>query len=442
MNAFLVTIGDEILIGQIVDTNAAWMAQQLNLQGIRIAGKMSVADTNSGIIEGIKYALNKADLVLVTGGLGATKDDITKKAIAEMLGVGMVFSQHTYNRLEYFFQKLNRTVSEMNKNSCYMPKGAQLLDNERGLAPAMWFEILVDSCSLLVDSLKAPNNLTTNNEQLSTKYLVSMPGVPYEMQHLMTDKVLPKLLSTGNFSPIVHRTILTAGEGETMIAEKLTDFEERLPKNISLAYLPALGTVRLRLTGRGDNAELIEQHVEKLKTELVSIIPNIVAGFDTDTMPDIIGKLLKERNLTAACAESCTGGFLSHLITAIPGSSAYFTGSVIAYDNSVKIKTLKVKKSTIENHGAVSEETVKEMVAGVLKTMGADIGVAVSGIAGPSGGTKEKPVGTIWLAVGNAEKTITAKLGIDRGRAKNIEYAAHSALNLLRKFLLALSNEL
>ncbi len=417
MNAFLVTIGDEILIGQIVDTNAAWMAQQLNLQGIRIVGKMSVPDTNDGIKAGIAYALSVADLVLTTGGLGATKDDITKKAIAEMLGVEMVWNQHTFNRMEYFFQKVNRTVSEMNKQSCFMPSNAQILDNERGLAPAMWFEVLVD------------------NSPLSTKYLVSMPGVPFEMQHLMSDKVLPKLLSTGNFSPIVHRTILTAGEGETMIAEKLAEFEERLPENVGLAYLPSLGTVRLRLTGRGDNAKLIEEQVETLKTELMTIIPNIVAGFDTDTMPVVIGRLLKEQNLTVACAESCTGGLLSHLITSISGSSAYFTGSVIAYNNSVKTKTLKVKKSTLDTHGAVSEETVREMVAGVLKTTGADVGIAVSGIAGPTGGTKEKPVGTIWLAVGDAQNTITAKLGIDRGRAKNIEYAAHSALNLLRKFL-------
>jgi nicotinamide-nucleotide amidase len=202
-----------------------------------------------------------------------------------------------------------------------------------------------------------------------------------------------------------------------MIAEKLNDFENRLPENIGLAYLPSLGTVRLRLTARGENAKKIEQQVETLKTELISIIPNIVAGFDDDSMPIVIGKLLKEKNLTVACAESCTGGLLSHLITAVPGSSAYFLGSVISYNNSVKTKTLKVKKSTIDSFGAVSEETVK-------------------GVAGPSGGTKQKPVGTVWLAVGDAQNTITAKLGIDRGRAKNIEYAAHSALNLLRKFLL------
>lgn len=411
MNAYLVTIGDEILIGQIVDTNAAWMAQQLNLQGIRIVGKMSLPDTNDGIKEGIKYALKNADLVLTTGGLGATKDDITKKAIAEMLGTPMVFSQHTFNRMEYFFQKVNRTVSEMNKNSCFMPANAQILDNDRGLAPAMWFDLPED------------------------KIIVSMPGVPFEMQHLMTDKVLPKVFKLGKFSPIAHRTILTAGEGETMIAEKLTDFENRLPQNVGLAYLPSLGTVRLRLTARGENAKDIEQQLETLKTELISIIPNIVVGFDDDTMPIVIGKLLKERNLKLACAESCTGGFLSHLITAIPGSSAYFMGGVIAYENSVKTKTLKVKNATIDNFGAVSEETVREMVIGVLKTTGADIAMAVSGVAGPSGGTKEKPVGTVWLAVGNSENIITAKLGIDRGRAKNIEYAAHSALNLLRKFL-------
>jgi nicotinamide-nucleotide amidase len=411
MTAYLITVGDEILIGQITDTNAAWMAQQLNMQGIRIVGKMSVGDIHTNIINAIDIAQHQADLVLMTGGLGATKDDITKKAIAEYFGAPMIWHQETYNRMEIIFQKYGRTVSEMNKNSCYMPTNAHILSNEIGLAPAMWFEE-------------------------GQKVLVSMPGVPYEMQHLMTHKVLPRLKSQFPMSPIVHRTILTTGEGETMLAEKLHNFEERLPENVKLAYLPSLGTVRLRLTATGENLAELEKQADMLKSELVSIVDYAVAGYDDETMPRVIGKLLMERNLKIGSAESCTGGYIAHLLTSVPGSSAYFEGSIIAYSYDLKEKLLNVSTETLNSVGAVSEECVKEMVVGAVNAMNVDIAVAVSGIAGPGGGTTDKPVGTVWLAVGNKEKVITSLINVDRGRAKNIEYAANVGLNLIRKFLL------
>lgn len=411
MTAYILTIGDEILIGQITDTNSAWMAQQLNLQGIRIVGKTSVGDVHSEIVNALDMALHQADLVLVTGGLGATKDDITKKAIAEYFGMPLIFHDETFKRMEYFFKKINRTVSDMNKNSCVMPQNALVLNNDKGLAPAMWF-------------------------QEGKKVLVSMPGVPYEMQHLMTDRVLPKLKASFPMSPIVHRTVLTAGEGETMLAEKLSDFEDRLPENVKLAYLPSLGTVRLRLTARGDDENALNQQLDRLKPEMESIVKYAVAGYDTETMPQVIGKMLKTRGLRIGSAESCTGGYLAHLLTSVAGSSEYFEGSIIAYSYALKEKLLGVLSETLATQGAVSEECVKEMVKGAVKRMNVDLAVAVSGVAGPGGGTPEKPVGTVWIAVGDKKNIITTKLGIDRGRLKNIEYAANVGLNLIRKFLL------
>jgi nicotinamide-nucleotide amidase len=433
------------------------MAQQLNLQGIRLVGKTSVGDVHEEIIESIRYALTKADLVLMTGGLGATKDDITKKAIADFLNVPIVWHQGTFDRMSYFFKKINRTVSEMNRNGCFMPDNALILNNDKGLAPAMWFDIpsgfhISDSKFQEKEEFQMSNfrfqkentegPLKTEKsepfviqKEQPNKVLVSMPGVPYEMQHLMSDRVLPKLRASFPMSPIVHRTILTAGEGETMLAEKLSDFEDRLPAHVKLAYLPSLGTVRLRLTARGDDEAALNQDLDALKSELVSIVQYAVAGYNDDTMPVVIGRMLKERGLTIASAESCTGGYLAHLLTSVAGSSAYFEGSVIAYSYALKEGLLDVSHDTLMNVGAVSEECVREMVQGAVKRLGVDLAVAVSGIAGPGGETAEKTVGTIWLAVGDGERIITTKIGIDRGRLKNIEYAANIGLNLIRKYL-------
>jgi nicotinamide-nucleotide amidase len=422
MTAYILTIGDEILIGQITDTNAAWMAQQLNLQGIRIVGKTSVGDVHEDIVEAVRYALSKADLVLLTGGLGATKDDITKKALADYFKVPMIFHDETFQRMTYFFKKINRTVSEMNKNGCFMPQNALILNNDNGLAPAMWFNTVEE---------RNPDTIGKGGQ-----VVVSMPGVPYEMQHLMSDRVLPRLRSSFPMSPIVHRTLLTAGEGETTLAEKLSDFEDALPENIKLAYLPSLGTVRLRLTARGDNEAILNEQLDLWKAELEKVVGYAVAGYDEDTMPVAIGRMLTKQGLTLGIAESCTGGYLSHLMTTVSGSSTYFEGSVIVYSYDLKVKLLDVSKYMLDTEGAVSEQCVKEMVVGTLDALNVDVAIAVSGIAGPNGGTPEKPVGTVWIAVGNRDETITYKISLDRGRLKNIEYAANTALNLLRKFLL------
>jgi nicotinamide-nucleotide amidase len=359
----------------------------------------------------VRYALSKADLILLTGGLGATKDDITKKALAEYFNVPMIFHDETLERMTYFFKKINRTVSDLNKSGCFMPQNALILNNDRGLAPGMWFTE-------------------------GAKVLVSMPGVPHEMQHLMTDRVLPRLRASFPMSPIVHRTLLTAGEGETTLAEKLNDFEEALPENVKLAYLPSFGTVRLRLTARGDDETFLNKQLDALKIDLEKIVGYAVAGYDEDTMPVAIGRMLTSQGLTLGIAESCTGGYLSHLMTTVSGSSAYFEGSVIVYSYNLKEKLLNVSKEMLDTEGAVSEECVRQMVAGTLDALNVDVAIAISGIAGPNGGTPDKPVGTVWIAVGNRQETIYYKINIDRGRLKNIEYAANTALNLLRKFLL------
>ena len=391
------------------------------MQGIRIVGKTSVGDVHEEIVEAVRYALSKADLILLTGGLGATKDDITKKALAEYFNVPMIFHDETLERMTYFFKKLNRTVSDLNKSGCFMPQNALILNNDRGLAPGMWFTV----------EERNPDTIGKG-----AKVLVSMPGVPHEMQHLMTDRVLPRLRASFPMSPIVHRTLLTAGEGETTLAEKLNDFEEALPDNVKLAYLPSFGTVRLRLTARGDDETFLNKQLDALKADLEKIVGYAVAGYDDDTMPVAIGRMLTSRGLTLGIAESCTGGYLSHLMTTVSGCSTYFEGSAIVYSYNLKEKLLNVSKEMLDTEGAVSEECVRQMVAGTLDALNVDVAIAISGIAGPNGGTPDKPVGTVWIAVGNRQETIYHKINIDRGRLKNIEYAAHTALNLLRKFLL------
>ena len=411
MEAIIVTIGDEILIGQVVDTNSSWIARQLNLQGIKVEEMLSVADTKEAITESLQYAFSKADLVLMTGGLGPTKDDITKKTIADYYGVGMEFHQPTYDYIERLFKRLGRSTTEAHRLQCFMPLNATLIENKMGSAPGMWFD---------------------ENDQV----LISMPGVPYEMEYIMINGILPKLKNRFISLPIAHRTILTVGEGESRLALKIEPFEDDLPENIKLAYLPGLGQVRLRLTGRGkDEKELnrqLDEQVEKLK----GIIPEFIFGYEKNTLENIVGELLKHQSKTLSTAESCTGGHIAHRITSISGSSDYFMGSVVSYSNELKMNLLGVHQTTLKIHGAVSEATVIEMVKGALKTMQTDIAVSVSGIAGPGGGSPEKPVGTIWLAVGDNNLIKTHKLQLGKNRLKNIEYTTVQALNMIRKFLL------
>jgi len=413
MTAHIITIGDEILIRQIIDTNSAWMGQQLNMQGIQVGKIVTVSDKQRDITNAVDAAFSEADIILLTGGLGPTKDDITKKALTDYFGVEMRFSESTYNRIQRLFQKFGKTMTEAHHEQSYMPSNADLLMNKMGTAPGMWFEH-------------------------DGKVLVSMPGVPYEMKYLMEAEVLPKLKNQFPGKPISHRTILTVGEGESRIAERIDPFLEALPPNIKMAYLPGTGQVRLRMTGIGDDENELNRLLDKKVEELKPFISEFIFGFEKEKLEEVVGKMLLEKGKTLSTAESCTGGFLAHKITSIPGSSAYFSGSVIAYSNAVKMNQLQVKPSTLKMQGAVSEETVKEMVRGTLDMLKTDIAIAISGIAGPDGGTPEKPVGTIWIGIGDKKNTKTYQLNLWKDRMKNIEYTTTVALNVIRKFLLEL----
>ncbi|MCC6727464.1 MAG: CinA family nicotinamide mononucleotide deamidase-related protein [Saprospiraceae bacterium] len=412
MQVHILTIGDELLIGQIIDTNSAKMAQMLLEIGAKVTGRTAVGDEHEAIIGALQRATEQADIVLVTGGLGPTKDDVTKKAIADFYGVGFVFDQPTMDRLNVIYERIGKPITEAVRTQCLMPQNAQVLTNKMGTAPGMWFEE-------------------------GGKVVASMPGVPFEMEYLMQHEVLPRLQERFNALPTAHRTLFTAGEGESTIAEYLKDFEENLPPQVKLAYLPAIIRVRLRLTVSDADPVFVEKILDEKFREMEALLPpQIVAGYGDDSLESVIGRILKEKNLKLSTAESCTGGYLAHLITSVPGSSAYFEGSVVSYANSVKMNQLGVKPETLEQHGAVSEQTVQEMVAGAIRLLGTDVAVATSGVAGPDGGTLEKPVGTVWIAVGNAERTVTKKLQLTKNRLLNIQYSGYYALNLLRLFLM------
>lgn len=418
MNAYLLTIGDEILIGQIIDTNSAWMSRQLNLQGIRVYGKSSVGDSRDAIIEGLELAARHADVIIMTGGLGPTKDDITKKTLADYFGSGMSFHQETYDRIAAYFTKIGRKLPPSMVDQATVPDQAVLLINKVGSAQGMWFE-------------------------QGGKVFISLPGVPFEMEYLMTQEVLPRLKTRFPGKPIAHRTLLTAGEGESNIARRLEGFEETLPPNIKLAYLPNLGQVRLRLTGTWDDALIpdataqLDALLDAKAAELHALLPDLVFGFGEDSLEKVFGRLLLERRLKFGTAESCTGGYIAHLITSVPGASNYFPGSIVSYSNEIKIRQLGVRPGTLDQFGAVSEETVREMVSGALEALKVDVALAVSGIAGPDGGTPDKPVGTVWMAVGDRSRTIAEKHIFGRDRVKNIQLSGVYALNLARKFLLS-----
>lgn len=411
MTVHIITIGDEILIGQIVDTNSAWMGTQLNDIGAAVTGITTVGDGAEDIRRAIRQATEAADVVLITGGLGPTKDDITKKVIADFFSVNLVFHEPTYARLERFFEKLGRQPTAAHRIQCMLPANVQVLTNKMGTAPGMWFDY-------------------------RGGVIISMPGVPYEMKYLMTHEVIPRLREKFPVQAILHHTLMTAGEGESRIAERVEDIEAELPPHIKLAFLPNLGYVRLRLSGTAMDAVLLKQEVEALSGRLKERLGELVYGEDNQLLEENLGRLLQERKLTLATAESCTGGYVAHLITSVPGSSNYFMGSIVAYANAVKEQLLGVKVTTLEQHGAVSEATVQEMVSGTLTAMRTDLAVAISGVAGPGGGTAEKPVGTIWMAVGNTEITETYLLRAGKDRMKNIQYAGNIALNLVRKFVL------
>ena len=412
MKAEIITIGDEILIGQIVDTNSAWIGQQFSLNGIEVYQITSVSDQKDHIVKAIKNAEKNVDLVVITGGLGPTKDDITKHTLCDYFNTELIFHQPTLDHISKLFYKRGIDMNKMNRDQAMLPEKCTVLSNKMGTAPGMWFE-------------------------KDNTIFVSMPGVPFEMKYLVEYKVLPKLRATGRTKAIFHKTVLTQGLGESMLAEKIEDWEDALPSHIKLAYLPNPMSVRLRLSAKGDNETRLKEDVEKEIEKLRQIIPETIFGYDTETLAEVTGRVLTKNNKSLAVAESCTGGYISHLITAIPGSSEYYKGGVTSYSNSSKQKVLGVKAESLEQFGAVSEQVANAMVQGVKQLMNTDYAIATTGIAGPTGGTEEKPVGTVWIAVAGQEKTLVKKyIFVGKDRERNILRSSQTALQMLRRLVL------
>jgi nicotinamide-nucleotide amidase len=412
--ASIITIGDELLIGQVVDTNSAWMGQELNKNGIWVGRRIAVGDVREDIWQALDQEYQRTQIILITGGLGPTADDITKPLLCDYFGGKMVVDPGALDNVKKIFQRLQRPMIESNLRQAEVPDVCTVIPNQRGTAPGMWFE-------------------------KEGRIFVSMPGVPHEMKGMMTDAVIPALRRRFRLPFIAHRTLLTAGIGESFLAEHIKDFETALPVSIKLAYLPNYGMVRLRLTIQGEDPVAMETLLQERFDTLKILVAEWMVTDEDISVQEAIGRMLRSRGQTLATAESCTGGYIAHLITSIPGSSHYFKGSVVSYDNEVKKKMLHVTPQTLEEHGAVSQATVEEMVKGVLAQLDTDFAIATSGIMGPDGGTPEKPVGTVWIAVGSHKHIHARQFSFRFDRQRNIELAATNALNLLRKFILSAS---
>lgn len=410
MKASIITVGDEILIGQIIDSNSAWMGTELNKAGIEVRQILSVGDVHDEIKRALTEAATVSDIILMTGGLGPTEDDLTIAALADFLGVGLYFDEPSFVRIRQYFERLGRSVSEAHKTQCYLPQGAEILKNKMGTAPGMLF-------------------------RKNGKIIISMPGVPYEMKYIMETHVLPMLKEKYSDSCILHHTLMTAGEGESVLADRIKPIVQSFPDYLKMAYLPSLGVVRLRITARGKDENMLREKLQYYAQKIEEEIADVMFADHDTTLEKALGELCKSRGIMITTAESCTGGTVASRITSVPGSSTYFTGGVVSYSNELKMSLLKVNSGTLQTFGAVSEQTVREMVQGALKLTGADAAVSVSGIAGPDGGTEEKPVGTIWIAVGNNDKTESFLIRAGKDRSKNIEYASNIALFRLWKFV-------
>jgi len=411
MKAAIITIGDELLIGQTIDTNSAWIGAEMSKSGFDVYRITSVHDRREDILYALGEAAGKTDVVLITGGLGPTSDDITKPTLCEFFNTELVMNYEVLDMIENMMRYRNFPMNDKNRRQAEVPAACRVLKNSSGTAPGMWFE------------------------KDGTIY-ISMPGVPNEMKHLMTEIVLPELNKRFISQVIIHRNIMTYGTFESKLADTLTDFEAGLPENIKLAYLPSSGIIKLRLTGTGSDHSLLTQLLKEQVDILYKTIPEIIYSEEEESLQGVIGRLLKANHKTVSTAESCTGGQIAQMLTSIAGSSGYYTGSVIAYDNSIKKMLLGVKNKTLEKHGAVSEETVKEMAEGARKALRTDFAVATSGIAGPDGGSGIKPVGTVWIAVASEKGTITEKRVFGNDRTSNIIRFSLAALNLLRKEIL------
>ena len=412
MKAEIITIGDEILIGQTIDTNSAWIGSALSLAGFDILRKVTIHDNRSDILYALADVTQGTNIVITTGGLGPTSDDITKQTLCEFFGTRLVINSEVLGMIEKMMKHRNIALNEHNRKQAEVPESCRVLTNAAGTAPGLWFE-------------KAGT------------IFISLPGVPYEMKHIMNEHVLPDLKKRFTSQVIHHRNIMTYGVSESRLAELLQAFERGLPESIRLAYLPSYGIIKLRLTGSGTSEKDIDMEMDNQIRKLRGIIPDLIYSENEELFEKTIGRLLTEKKKSVCTAESCTGGNIARMITSIPGSSGYFKGSVIAYDNSIKTGLLGVESKVIGSEGAVSEAVVKAMAEGVRKLLDTDFSVATSGIAGPDGGTIDKPVGTLWVAVSSESCTVAEKYVYVSDRMTNIHRFSNAALNLLRKQIIS-----
>jgi len=412
MLAEIITIGDEILIGQILDTNSKWIAEELNKIGVSVYQITSIQDDRQHILKAVEEAQSNADIVIITGGLGPTKDDITKLTLAEYFEDTLVLDEEIALHIEQMFAKINYPFTEVNRNQALVPSTCIPLKNEFGTAPGMWF--------------------ATNN-----KVVVSLPGVPVEMKGLMSQSVLPKLQATFKLPFILHKTIITYGMGESMLAEKIEDWENNLPPFIKLAYLPSFGTVRLRLSAKGATNEMLEEAISRETEKLVKLIPEIIVGFEeNETIESVIGQLLTEKKQTLALAESCTGGNIAKMITSVAGASNYFVGGIVAYSKMVKMMELNVSEKTITQNTVVSAQTAEAMAKGIQQKYQTDYAIATTGNAGPTADDTDKTVGTVFIAIATPTAVFSEEFFFGKPREKVIARASNKALELLRKEIL------
>lgn len=407
----ILAIGDELLYGQTMDTNSHWISIEMDKVGFKIVRRTTIGDKEEQILSALVDAENRASIILITGGLGPTPDDLTKPCLVKYFDCETAIHEEALMEVTTFFKSRGRELTEVNRQQAALPICSTKITNTLGTAPGMWFEKKVNG---------------------TTKVFVSMPGVPHEMKRMMTDTIIPKLKSIYETPALYHQMIRTIGIGESHLAEKIADWEKNLPNHIKLAYLPGLGEVKLRLTGTGESIEKVKKEIDQTVSKLKALIGDNIYGFGDEPLESVIGNMLRERKLNLSIAESCTGGYLSHMVTSVVGSSDYYLGSMIPYDYEIKMRQLGVRPETLEKYGAVSEPTIIEMANSVRARLNADIGVATSGIAGPSGATPDKPVGTVWIAYSDKHKTVTKKLQLSIDRMVNIKATAIAVLNLIR----------
>lgn len=410
MNAAIITIGKEILIGQVTDTNSAFIGQNLTMAGIDVVRMVSVADTVPAIVSALKESSKFADLIIATGGLGPTSDDVTKPALCQYFNTSLFLHQPTLEHIKRLLSARNMHVNEFNANQAMLPASAMVITNETGTAPGLLFE-------------------------KEGKNYIFLPGVPFEMKKILLDSVLPLLKKRFSLPCLVHRTIMTQGLPESCMAERLKDFEKQLPPGMTLAYLPSYGGVRLRLSLSGNNRQEVETILNHQIEILLDYVQPFAYGFDEQTLPEVLGNMLRKSKMYLSVAESCTGGSIAAAITSVPGSSDYFKGGIVAYSNEMKVKELFVPGHLIEQYGAVSEEVVRAMAKGILVRLETDFAIAVTGIAGPGGGTPDKPVGTVWIAVADKFSVVSRVFRFGEIRERNIYRTTQTALNMLRMFM-------